>query len=1002
MKYIIYAAHLLLKKPKGICKALLLLTLFPLVDLQKGNAQTPMELASQELRSLFQNISNPHPDVRFFYDLSAHVVDSQFFDDHCPDTINNSLWYSLYEEMWWMAYDTASNQKVINIINQASGPISRDTIPIGIMDWNYNLLKPDALTTGTYFIFDTVNHVLYDKPGAPNPFTIQTTFAAAPLALTSSFLNTVFSIRPQFMFKDVSYKGNNWDIRINFDDGTGWHTFHDMSAQNYVANYASSGAKTIRSQIYDNSNNIVLKESISEFVVIGNTISTTPDDIIYTDDITATIYHPPGCTPGAERKYVIYLEGYDPIDSRSNAELYEDMIVAPQIVQLKNQGYSFIVVNWENGSAPIQTNANAVRELLEFLICDAANNGSTLPPFVIVAESMGGLVARYALCDMERPNYRRMCPGPAGTVPHNTRLLITIDAPHQGANVPIGLQYLYHYVASNTLNAMGLAPLLYRDVGKMYTVLGGAASQMLIYHVGTDIALPIPVSNNPIYEHPNKTAFDAELEALGNYPRLCKLVATSNGSWVGERQRQPYGTFNLREPNDIILRMNAETVLRILGIRIAGTAIKLTTRTNPDGDGNVFDADLGVSHWKIKLRWFGVRLDWHTQYLVKLNKSVKNVRPYCVMPASRPGVMDIGNNADTTIWPNPNNGWNVLIPFGFTSSSTGNGDLAISAHLAHPVIGGLYADVEAFSNGADFGFIHPYSSFDFDHGGAPLDQPILENSVNVADIMDRTPFHVVYTNPTIENRNHLNIRLHNSQLNIYNTCLSMPNGDNVRSRLINREIGDDTLWLENFTAAYPGIIEAEREILINERNIYYNYPTGFSSFSDRFSADNFPDEFDPVDGAVVLSKEASMVFAFPGLLQSNDNITVSGTQPPIGSFSWNPGSMINCCIAFSQRPGHPVEEKEATQSHQGYLQLYPNPAGGRLTIKFQLNTNTPATIYVYNPIGQLVKIWHPGFTDQTKHCYYNVPENEMKMPPGMYYVLLQAGSENHHAQLIIK
>ncbi len=55
---------------------------------------------------------------------------------------------------------------------------------------------------------------------------------------------------------------------------------------------------------------------------------------------------------------------------------------------------------------------------------------------VIMGMSMGGLVVRYALRDMEINN-----------IAHDTRLFISHDAPHCGANVPVSYQALVQHLA---------------------------------------------------------------------------------------------------------------------------------------------------------------------------------------------------------------------------------------------------------------------------------------------------------------------------------------------------------------------------------------------------------------------------------------------------------------------------------------------------------------------------------------------------------------------------
>ena len=55
---------------------------------------------------------------------------------------------------------------------------------------------------------------------------------------------------------------------------------------------------------------------------------------------------------------------------------------------------------------------------------------------VILGPSMGGLIAQYALAYMEQQG-----------LPHETRLYLSFDSPHRGANIPISLQYLINYFA---------------------------------------------------------------------------------------------------------------------------------------------------------------------------------------------------------------------------------------------------------------------------------------------------------------------------------------------------------------------------------------------------------------------------------------------------------------------------------------------------------------------------------------------------------------------------
>ena len=54
---------------------------------------------------------------------------------------------------------------------------------------------------------------------------------------------------------------------------------------------------------------------------------------------------------------------------------------------------------------------------------------------VVIGPSMGGLISRYALNYMESIG-----------VDHETRLYVSFDTPHAGANVPIGFQHMFNHL----------------------------------------------------------------------------------------------------------------------------------------------------------------------------------------------------------------------------------------------------------------------------------------------------------------------------------------------------------------------------------------------------------------------------------------------------------------------------------------------------------------------------------------------------------------------------
>lgn len=93
--------------------------------------------------------------------------------------------------------------------------------------------------------------------------------------------------------------------------------------------------------------------------------------------------------------------------------------------------YDIIYVDWKIGTDYIQRNALLLEEIIRWVNNNKEPLGGIIQPNVIIGQSMGGLIARWALRDMENKGQN-----------HQTRLFISYDSLHQGANVPLGYQYL--------------------------------------------------------------------------------------------------------------------------------------------------------------------------------------------------------------------------------------------------------------------------------------------------------------------------------------------------------------------------------------------------------------------------------------------------------------------------------------------------------------------------------------------------------------------------------
>lgn len=233
---------------------------------------------------------------------------------------------------------------------------------------------------------------------------------------------------------------------------------------------------------------------------------------------------------GVLDKPIFFVDGFDPNDSRTIPLMYSLLNFGMSGANLgdliRDEGYDLVVLNFPtytrtadgatiNGGADyIQRNAYILVELLNTI--NAMKVGTE--ENVVIGPSMGGLISRYALKYMED-----------NTMDHETRLYISFDSPHRGANVPMSIQYLFNYLLNGPLPITEIEPLVDGLLGSP------AAKQMLIdhylAHVGGD-GITQTGSNLPTGAPNFRDTFQTELDAMG-FPQDTRNIAITNGSGQG-------------------------------------------------------------------------------------------------------------------------------------------------------------------------------------------------------------------------------------------------------------------------------------------------------------------------------------------------------------------------------------------------------------------------------------------------------------------------------------
>ncbi len=418
---------------------------------------------------------------------------------------------------------------------------------VGI-DQTYHRLDRKAVEKG---LVESRNDKLYDVAGkSQSPFVEDKLHSFAIALEKSDQLQHKFLFKKEFFFTDNFNEIEH--ISVDFGDEQGLRTL--VIDKPVKVDYRSYGTKEIRfitnykdgTKRYGTANlRIINPQEETEGPNQARYDRGNPDAIVnitavqpYFDQeqgalvyggATLDIFY--GCNKTQLTKPIVLVEGFNPgfggwDNLESNGFINGIRSAGELELALENHDYDIVYVDFNDGGTWIQENAFALMEVLNYLNDELANNNSN-EEIVVIGESMGGLVARYALAYMEQQ-----------AMDHNVRKFISFDSPQQGANIPLGFQVMLEHVANVRLFALGpkLKDVAYdgtnfplRDVEEVLNL--PATRQMVIYHA---------------YNPYTRLLFQTELAALG-YPQNCENVAVSNGSYNGIGQANDQG--NLITPS---------------------------------------------------------------------------------------------------------------------------------------------------------------------------------------------------------------------------------------------------------------------------------------------------------------------------------------------------------------------------------------------------------------------------------------------------------------------
>ncbi|PWK19158.1 T9SS type A sorting domain-containing protein [Xanthomarina spongicola] len=498
-------------------------------------------------------------------------------DVYNEKTVTN---YSFYQAYKAIVQGDLENRyfPLDNLKEQSKQSYFTNVIPLVILHSEYESISNLALQNNAV-TKDSEGYLI--RNGNASIFEKKHITLTTPLRSSSKGLQTTFKLSDSNIFNTTNQIIEH--IEIDFNDGSDFRNI--ILNQNIVVNYTEAGKKTITFKLTFENGDVITRQSRIDIKYSNADLFTNYNRVITTFNSSIT----PDLLPYGEAvsypgtgEYEMYLsadnildkpiflvDGFDPGDGRDITGLYnllnfdDDGSTSNLGDLVRAEGFDVVILNFpiytrtadaaviDGGVDFIERNAMLLVELINTINTQKVGTAEN----VIIGPSMGGLISRYALNFMEDQN-----------MSHETRLWISFDAPHHGANVPIGFQHQFNFLAFGLDDFLVLGDL---NVEELQPIIDGmlkssAARQMLTDQFEPHITDSDGVTFNSSLAlpraHPFKAILDGRMNSLtsSGFPELTRNVTIINGS--GSNNRYPDNTAGMNDlvPGSQIVNANIE------------------------------------------------------------------------------------------------------------------------------------------------------------------------------------------------------------------------------------------------------------------------------------------------------------------------------------------------------------------------------------------------------------------------------------------------------------
>jgi hypothetical protein len=496
-----------------------------------------------------------YTQTKILYDQVAAISKATEFK---KEEINPLYFMQIYHEMERADYLNRL-PKLENLENEAKKGFAQDYVPLAVLISEFETIKKSTVENNKMIFNSNNQYEITDT--SISYFDRHNIGLIAPLLKSVKGKKVIFKLNSDFIFNTTSKIISK--IEVDFNDGSGFRTITKNA--DLIIDYFSIGKKTISfkitlnsGEIFSHSNTLEIEEKAIPLNPVAKISQMSPSFVSPLTTITSSITYQ-GVTEstahagkgefqiyydneaGLLDKVIIVCDGFDPGDGRKVPDIYNLLNYGSPVQNLGNNvrdlGYDVVVLNFPQYTRPdgttiidggvdyIQRNAKVMIELINYINANKVGNQE----LVVIGPSMGGLITRHALRYMEMNG-----------MDHKTRLWLSFDSPHLGANVPIGMQHMFNYLAYDS----SISDLTVRAIVDSM-LKSPAARQMLLDHFEAHLlngnltdfdqttAMLLPLG------HPtHRNIFQNELNTMG-FPQNLRKIAIANGAGNGAMTGTP-------------------------------------------------------------------------------------------------------------------------------------------------------------------------------------------------------------------------------------------------------------------------------------------------------------------------------------------------------------------------------------------------------------------------------------------------------------------------------